>query len=181
MPRTPLDEEPEFFAAPAGTRVRVFTWLSFAVIAGFVVFNVFLAREIQAAPRQFWLVVLSPCVGLVVVIPVVLYARIRGYRLASGELQVVRLGRINRFALAGLERAEFVPNALTGARKIWGNDGAGAITGTFRSEALGKFEVLATYPGRTVALTWPDHTLVVSPEPPEKFAESVRLRAGLRR
>jgi hypothetical protein len=181
MPRTPLDEEPEFFAAPAGTRVRVLTGFSFAVIAGFVVFNVFLAREMRAAPRVFWPMVLAPCIGLAVVIPVVLHAWVRGYRLAPGELQVVRLGRVNRFALAGLERAEFVANALTGARKTWGNDGAGAITGDFRSDALGKFEVLATYPGRTVVLSWPDHRLVVSPEQPGKFAEAIRLRAGLRR
>jgi hypothetical protein len=116
MPRTPLDEEPEFFAAPAGTRVRVLTGFSFAVIAGFVVFNVFLAREMRAAPRVFWPMVLAPCIGLAVVIPVVLHAWVRGYRLAPGELQVVRLGRVNRFALAGLERAEFVANALTGGR-----------------------------------------------------------------
>jgi len=181
MPRTSQDEEPVFFAAPAGTRVRVLTGFSFAVIAGFVVFNVFLAREMHAPPRQFWPIVLAPCAGLAIVIPVVLHAWVRGYRLASGELQVVRLGRINRFALAGLEGAEFVPDALTGARKSWGNDGAGAITGNFRSEALGKFEVIATHPGRTVVLTWPDHSLVVTPEQPEKFAEAVRLRAGLHR
>jgi hypothetical protein len=171
MPRTSQDEEPVFFAAPAGTRVRVLTGFSFAVIAGFVVFNVFLAREMHAPPRQFWPMVLAPTIGLAVVIPVVLHAWVRGYRLASGELQVVRLGRINRFA----------PAALTGARKSWGNDGAGAITGNFRSEALGKFEVIATHPGHTVVLTWPDHSLVVTPEQPEKFAEAVRLRAGLHR
>jgi hypothetical protein len=181
MPRSSLDEEPVFFAAPTGARVRVLTGFSFAVIAGFVVFNVFLAREMHAPPRQFWPIVLAPCAGLVVVIPVVLHAWVRGYRVVPGELQVVRLGRVNRFALAGLERVEFVPNVLTGARKSWGNDGAGAITGDFRSEALGKFEVLATHPGRTVVLGWPDRRLVVSPEQPEKFAEAVRLRAGLHR
>jgi hypothetical protein len=56
----------------------------------------------------------------------------------------------------------------------------GAITGTFRSEALGKFEVIATDLGRTVVLQWSDHRLVVSPGDPEKFAENVRAMAGLR-
>lgn len=163
-----------------GTRVRVITGLSFGLIAAFVAFNVLLAREMRAPPRRFWPMVLAPCLGLAVVIPVILHARVHGYGLAAGELQVLRLGRINRYALTGLECAEFVPHALKGARKTWGNDGAGAITGTFRSQALGKFEVLVTDPARTVVLRWPGHSLVVSPGEPEKFAGAVRAAAGLR-
>ncbi|MBP6506481.1 MAG: hypothetical protein KA257_02855 [Opitutaceae bacterium] len=180
MPQAPSRTDPVFFSAPAGSRVRVFTWLGFGLIAAFVAFNGLLAREMRAPPRQFWPMVLAPGIGLAVVIPVILHAWVRGYRLVAGELQVMRLGRINRFALAGLERAEFAPRAMQGARKTWGNDGMGAITGTFRSEALGKFEVIATDLGRTVVLQWSDHRLVVSPGDPEKFAENVRAMAGLR-
>ncbi|MES2693827.1 MAG: PH domain-containing protein [Verrucomicrobiota bacterium] len=167
------------FAAPTGTRVKIMTWLSFGIVAGFVGFNIALAFYL---PRKaFWPVVLSPTVGLAVILPVWIFARIKSYQLGTGELQVLRVSRVNRFALAGLEQVEHDPQAMDGARKSIGNDGLGAITGNFKSKRLGKFEVLATDHKRTVVLRWPDHVLVVSPERPGDFVDEVRARAGLRR
>lgn len=178
MPRERQFEDVEF-AAPAGTRIKVVTWVSLGIVAGFVVFNIALAQHLPA--RKFWPVTLAPLTGLVILAPVWVFARIKGYRLAAGELVVVRVKRANRFALAGLTAVEQDPQAMKGALKTIGNDGLGAITGRFRSKRLGKFEGLLTDPGLAVVLRWPERTLVVSPERPGDFVAEVRARARLRR
>lgn len=178
MPRERQFEDVEF-AAPTGTRIKVVTWLSVGLVAGFVIFNIALSRHLPA--KSFWPVVLAPMTGLLILTPVWLFARIKAYRLAIGELVVVRIKRVNRFALAGLESVEHDPQAMKGAWKTIGNDGLGAITGSFRSKRLGKFEGLLTDATRAVVLRWPDRTLVVSPERPGDFVSEVRARARLRR
>lgn len=178
MPRERQLEEVEF-AAPTGTRIKVVTWVSFGIVAGFVVFNIALAQYLPS--RKFWPVALAPLTGLLVVGPVWIFSRIKGYRLAAGELVVTRVKRVHRFALAGLESVEQDAQAMKGAWKTIGNDGLGAITGRFRSKRLGKFEGLLTDPARAVVLRWPDRTLVVSPEKPGDFVTEVRARARLRR
>jgi hypothetical protein len=167
------------FSAPIGTRVRVVSVLVAAVFTAASSYNFVLARYLP--PKSFWPVVLAPALGLLVVVPVAVHARVRGYRVASGELQVIRVGRVNRFALADLERVEHDPRAMEGVRKTIGNDGLGAVTGNFRSKKLGAFEAFVTDTARTVVLRWPDHVLVVSPERPGDFVEEVSAHAGLRR
>jgi hypothetical protein len=167
------------FSAPTGIRVRVVTALSFSIVVLLVVFNFALTRYLP--PKAFWPVLLAPTAGLAVILPVWIFGRVTGYRLSAGELQVVRVGRVNRFALAGLVQAEHDPHAMDGARKTIGNDGLGAITGNFKSKKLGKFEALLTDLPRAVVLRWEDHALVVSPERPADFIAEVRARAGIRR
>lgn len=178
MPRERQFEDVEF-AAPTGVRIKVVTWVSFGIVAGFVIFNIVLAQYLPA--RKFWPVALAPLTGLLILVPVWVFARIKAYRLAAGELVVVRVKRVNRFALAGLEAVEQDAQAMKGAWKTIGNDGLGAITGSFRSKRLGKFQGLLTDASRAVVLRWPDRTLVVSPERPGEFVAEVRARARLRR
>lgn len=178
MPRERQFEDVEF-AAPTGTRIKVVTWLCFGLVAGFVIFNIALSRHLPA--RSFWPVALAPWSGLLIIGPVWIFSRIKAYRLTSGELRVVRVKRVNRFALAGLESVEHDKQAMKGAWKTIGNDGLGAITGSFRSKRLGKFEGLLTDAAHAVVLRWPDRTLVVSPERPGAFVAEVRARARLRR
>lgn len=173
--------EPAAFGAPVGTRVRVITALSLGLVLAFVVVDLVLALVMRAKPAVFWAMTLSPLVGFAVIVPVWIYGRVTGYRIDGGELQVLRVSRVNRFGLAGLESVEADGEPLKGAWKTIGNDGLGAITGNFRSKKLGKFEALLTDPPRGVVLRWKDHTLVVSPERSQEFVETVRAHAGLRR
>lgn len=178
MPRERQFPDAEF-AAPTGTRIKLVTWVSLGIVAGFVVFNITLAQHLPA--RKFWPVTLAPLIGLVILAPVWVFSRIKGYRLTDGELVVERVKRANRFALAGLTAVEQDPQTMKGAWKTIGNDGLGAITGSFRSKRLGKFEALLTDATRAVVLRWPDRMLVVSPGRPGDFVAEVRARARLRR
>jgi hypothetical protein len=177
-PRAPV--EVIAFPAPVGRRVRVVTVLSVAVIPFFCLLDFFLYRTLHLRSPAFWPMILAPTVGLVVVLPIVFFQRVLRYRVTSDALEVVRPGRVNRFPFADLQAVNVDPRAMEWAFKIFGNDGAGAITGQFRSRKLGVFRALVTDRDRSVVLRWPDLTLVVSPDRPEEFADAVRARAAWR-
>jgi hypothetical protein len=178
MPSHSRDFETLNFAAPIGTRVRVVTALVGAILVTIGLIPFFLRSIGARAPDELaWL---GPAIALPVVVAALLLAVVRGYRLVGEELHVIRLGRVNRYPLAGLAQAETNRNAMAHAWKKWGNDGLGAVTGSFRSKQLGAFEVLLTDVNHAVVLRWPGRTLVVSPDREAFFVESVRTRAKLR-
>lgn len=171
--------EPAEFGAPVGGRVRFITWLCVAVIAGAMVLDVALAFGLHLPVKSRWAMVLAPLAGVLVVVPVFLFSQVLGYRVGGGELAAVRRGRLTRFKLDGLQGVEVDPEAMKFSVKIFGNDGAGAITGRFRNLRLGAYEALVTDRARSVVLRWPDRCLVVSPDRPAEFAAAVRAHAGL--
>ena len=166
------------FAAPVGPRVRVVTLAVFLALALLTLANL-LWPPVHGGEETFWPALLGPAVALPIAVPLLLWACVRGYRLVGGELHVVRLGRVNRFALDGLLGAEPDHAALDGAWKIWANDGLGAVTGRFGHKRLGRFDALVTDGRCAVVLRWPDRCLVVSPDRPREFAAACRERAGL--
>lgn len=180
MPRRADHFETIEFAAPIGVRVRFVTLIVLAVLAAVAVFNVAWAWGRPSAARGLWPMVLAPLAGLILTGAVALFSRVCGYRLVERDLQVVRLGRINRYPLEGLTAVESDRAALQGAWKKLGNDGLGAITGRFSSRKLGPFVALVTDPAQAVILRWPDRCLVVSPDRTGYFVEACRERAGLR-
>lgn len=167
------------FGASVGGQVRLFTWLSFAIVGAAVLLDIALALGLRVPAKSTWAMALAPLVGLVIVGPVFLYSQIRGYRLIEHELLVVRRGRVNRFLLEGLQSVAVDPEAMKFSLKIFGNDGLGAITGRYRNVRLGGYRALVTDRDRAVVLRWSDRCLVVSPEHPVEFAAAVRARAGL--
>lgn len=181
MKREFLDET--FDPASACLRVRAMTGLSFLVvfISGVVAGAMALSGD---APRASWLKglgsALAPALGLLIVHTIWLGARVRGYRLVGDVLIVDRFLHKPRFTLAGLASVEPDRAAMSGARKIVGNDGLGAIAGRFHSGKLGPFRAYVTDPAHAVVLRWPDHVLVISPDRDFEFAEAVRPRAGLK-
>jgi hypothetical protein len=178
MPSPSRDFETLNFAAPIGTRVRVVTALVGVILVALGLIPFFL-RSVgaRATDPLAWL---GPAIALPVVVAALLLAVVRGYRLVGEELHVVRLGRVNRYSLAGLAQIETNRSAMAHAWKKWGNDGLGAVTGRFRSKQLGTFEALLTDAEHAVVLRWPERTLVVSPDREAFFVESVRARAKLR-
>lgn len=172
-------ETVDFAVAAPGRRMQVITWMVVAIFVVSIGFNIWLAAQLPA--RKFWPVVLAPLVGVPIVLGAAWFARIKRYRLAEGELQVIRGWTTNRFALAGLVRVETGPAVLQGMRKRMGNDGLGAITGEFRSKRLGDFEIYATDTAKAVVLHWPDHCVALSPENTESFVTAIAARTGCRR
>lgn len=166
----------DFTPAPAGARVRLITLLSF--VAVIVMVAVIPLLTLRARPAPPWPVFAGIYLAPVIALAVWVTARIRCYRLAGAELQVHLPFRIVRFPLEGLQEAIPDRAALRGARKIVGNDGLRAISGRFRSRRLGRFHAYVTDAERAVVLRWPDRCLVVSPDQPAWFIETVRRRAG---
>ncbi len=166
----------DFPPAPAGSRVRLVTLLSFAGVLVMVAVIPLLTRRARPVPP--WPVFAGIYLAPVIALAVWLTARIRCYRLAGAELRVRLPFRAARFPLAGLLDAVADREALRGARKIVGNDGLGAISGRFRSKRLGRFHAYVTDAERAVVLRWADRCLVISPEQPAWFIETVRRRAG---
>lgn len=177
MPAHSRDFETLDFAAPIGTRVRVVTALVGVILVAIGVMPIFLGSVGARSPQAAWL---GSAIALPIVVAVLLLAVVRGYRLVGEELHVIRLGRVNRYPLAGLEEVESNRSAMAHAWKKWGNDGLGAVTGSFSSKQLGAFEALLTDVEQAVVLRWPGRTLVVSPDRAAFFVESVRTRARIR-
>jgi len=159
--------------------VKVISWLAVAVIAGAIALNLALGFGLNLPVKSRWAMGLAPLVGLLVVLPVYFHSQVLGYRVGGGELVAVRRGRLTRFSLQGLQGVEADPEAMKFSWKVFGNDGAGAITGEFRNRRLGDYEALVTDRDRAVVLRWPTRCLVVSPDRPADFVAVVRAHAGL--
>ena len=179
--RASHSSEPRTFNAPVGTRLRVVTILTFGLLAVIALVNVTIAFWKGPDARVFWTLIATAPLGFVIVLPIAWFSRITGYRLEGDELHILRVGRINRFPLRELQAAESDPHAMKRARKLWGNDGLGAITGSFRSPTLGKLSAFLTDLDRSVVLRWPDRVVVISPDRTEEFVAEIRARAGLPR
>ncbi len=153
------------------------TLLSFVavVIVGTVVV-VLMLQERRPPP---WPVFVASGIAPVIVAAIWFTARIERYRVVDEELRIELPFRTVRFSLAGLQGATPDREALRGARKIVGNDGLGAISGRFRSKRLGRFHAYVTDAEHAVVLRWPGRCLVISPQHPSLFVETVRKRAGL--
>ena len=174
-------DEPVEFAAPVGRRVRLVTGSCLLVVGILAVIAVaFIVGGVGPVQRS-WPATLAPVIAAAVMVPIMLYSRVLGYRLTEHELQVLRIRRVNRFAFDGLQGVEVDPKATAWSIKTFGNDGLGAMVGRFRNRKLGAYRAFVTDLGRTVVLRWPGCCLVVSPDRPEEFAAEVRLRAGLGR
>ena len=179
MSRAPSSFAPLAFAAPIGVRVRMVTILVFAITAVMAFLPSWL-HDFDAHRSGFNVSWLAPAIALPIILVILTLAIVREYRVTGDQLEVVRLGRVNRFPLAGLADISANPAAMHRAWKVWGNDGLGAITGRFRSRQLGTFEALLTNPPQAVVLRWPDRTLVISPDRTPYFVETIRERANLR-
>ena len=172
---------PVRFSAPLGLRVRLTTTACIALcpVLAVVVFALHHRGIIPADAR--WPALLAPVAILAVLIPVILTAWVRGFRVEAGTLVVERVFRTVRLPLAGLTSAALESDALRGAIKLFGNDGAGAITGWFASKRLGRFRAFVTDLDNAVVLRWADRTIVVSPDRPASFVSAIRIQAGLAR
>jgi len=174
MPGVAHRPDETFAPAPAGTRVRVMTWIVIMVFVALV------AIQAAAMPRHsatdYSIAVCAPLAGVPIVAAVWWFARIRAYRLEGSEMVVVRPQFPVRFSLEGLTSIEPDRDPMAGARKRRGNDGLGAVSGTFRSRKLGAFRTYVTDCEHGVVLRATAGTLVVSPAQPAIFIDAVKRR-----
>lgn len=166
-----------FAPAPAGRTVRLATRLV-VIVVGVVVVVLALAL-----PRRPGDTVAALALSALVVLALVVHwfcARIRGYRVVNGSLVVVRSLSSVTIPLHGLVSARADAAAMSGAWRLWGNGGFGAISGRFSSAKLGRFRAYVTDARRAVVLCWSDRCVVVSPADLARFIVALRpfLRAA---
>lgn len=100
---------------------------------------------------------------------------IRGYTVTPDAIGVHRLFWTTRLPLAGLQSAQFEPDAMRGSIRTFGNGGLFSFTGFFRSKALGAYRAFVTDLHRTVVLRFSSRTVVVSPAAPEDFVHEITV------
>jgi len=100
---------------------------------------------------------------------------IRGYTIAADVLLVHRLFWTTRLPLAGLQSAEFEPEAMRRSIRLFGNAGLFSFTGFFRNKLLGAYRAFVTDQHRTVVMRFLKRTVVVSPAAPEEFVHDLAV------
>jgi hypothetical protein len=66
------------------------------------------------------------------------------------------------------------PEAMSGSIRLAGNGGLFAFTGLYRSRRLGNYRAFATDPENSVVLTFSERIIVVTPNDPRGFVESIQ-------
>ena len=131
-----------------------------------------LGVAISAIWRSHAVLSWAALVPLAIILGGILFT-IRGYTVAPDAILVHRLFWTTRLPLAGLQSAEFEPDAMRRSIRTFGNGGLFSFSGFYRSTALGTYRAFVTDPHRTVVLHFPTRTVVVSPSAPEEFVQDI--------
>jgi hypothetical protein len=156
------------FGAPRGRTLKITTTLCLLICFGIPVIGLF---NYSSFP--------GPVLWSVMLLPLMLVAgtacfMIRGYSVTDGALIIHRLGWNFRMELAALLEVKADPAALKGSIRLAGNGGLFAFCGWFRNARLGVFRAFCTDTAHAVILRFPDRTVVVTPDQPEKFVSAVK-------
>lgn len=155
------------FGAPLGRTVKVTTILALFVCLGIPAIGLVNYSDFPGPLR--WTLMLFP---LLFVAGTAAFM-VRGYSVTDGAVIVHRLGWDFRIELASLISAQADPAALKGSIRLAGNGGLFAFCGWFRNRKLGVYRAFCTDIAHAVVLRFPDRTIVVTPDQPEKFIAAV--------
>lgn len=103
-----------------------------------------------------------------------LFFSVNGFSVRNGQLLVHRLGWATKFELAQLSAFNVNPHAMMGAIRLFGNGGCFCILGRYRNEVIGNFHAYVTDPANSVVLEFGTHKIVISPDDPQAFVETLR-------
>ncbi len=104
---------------------------------------------------------------------------VRGYVIEEHRIKIRRLLWSTHLPLTGLQSVESHPGALRKAAYQFGNGGYFSYCGWYQSKELGPIRPFVTDRERTVVLRYPKRTIILSPDRPEEFVQSLRSKAGL--
>lgn len=158
------------YPAPWGRPLVVISVLATVLCLGLTFFEWSRVTGPPLGMPAFWL----GCLPLALVIGCALFT-IRGYALTPDTLLIRRFLWSTRVPLAELKSAEYLPGAMRGSIRTFGNGGFFSVTGLFWSRPLGSYRAFVTDLQRTVVLRFPGRTLVLSPESPEDFVRVVSV------
>lgn len=103
-----------------------------------------------------------------------LFFSVSGFSVRNGQLLVHRLGWATKFDLSKLSAFEANPHAMMGSVRLFGNGGIFCIIGHYRNGVLGRYNAYVTDPARAVVLDFNTNRIVVSPDDPQAFVETLR-------
>ena len=132
----------------------------------------------RSLPSGGPLAILIPAAPLALLLGSALFL-VRGYEIAGGELLILRLLWTTPLSLDGLRSVEADPESLKSSLRLFGNGGLYSFTGLFRNKALGRYRAFVTDHRNAVVLVWDRRTVVISPDRPGYFVDTLRRRRGL--
>jgi transcriptional regulator with XRE-family HTH domain len=103
-----------------------------------------------------------------------LFFSVSGFSVRDGQLLVHRLGWATKFELAQLSAFSANPHAMMGSIRLFGNGGFFCFIGYYRNSVIGSFRAYVTDPAKSVVLEFGDRKIVVSPDDPQAFVETLR-------
>lgn len=156
--------QPITFRAPWSRQLKWLTALATAILLGMPF--LLLAKAPATESRLYDIAILLPPAIFVLS---ALFA-IRGYQVDRDSLLILRPAWHTRIPLQGLTAVEVDPEAMRGSVRLFGNGGLFGFIGLFRNSKLGRYRVFATDTARAVVLRYPERTIVVTPDTPERFA-----------
>ena len=161
------------YLAPWSRSVKLVTLSSTVVLALAPVLGSNFGPHQFLAWRIFMLLI--PLLAL----PLGILFMVRGYRVTPRSIEIERFGWSTQLSVSGLKVVTADPLALTGSIRRWGNGGFFAITGQYSNGRYGRFRAWATDPARAVVLRYADHTVLLTPDEPQRFVQQVLQVAGL--
>lgn len=151
------------FGAPWSRQLK---WLTAIFSAVLVLIPLIMLRQTPPDAPSVYLV--SIWLPLAILALAALFA-VRGYIIEGDQLLVVRPLWQTRLTLRGLEEAEADAEAMKGSIRTFGNGGLFGFIGLFRNTKIGRYRAFVTDPAKCVVLRFPERTLVISPDNPQKM------------
>ena len=103
-----------------------------------------------------------------------LFFSVSGYSVKNGQLLVHRLGWSTKFDLARLSAFNANSHAMMGSIRLFGSAGLFSIIGHYRNGVLGHYRAYVTDSAKSVVLEFGTAKIVVSPDDPQSFVETLR-------
>ncbi len=108
----------------------------------------------------------------------VLFA-IRGYRLEGHTLKILRIGWSTSIPLNGVQAVHADERAMAQSSRVFGNGGLFGYIGLFRNARLGRYRAFATDPDNAAVLEYAERKIVVTPDNPQRFVQTVQSAIDL--
>jgi len=99
---------------------------------------------------------------------------VTGYAVSSSGLAIQRPLWATEIPISGLQRVSLEPAICNKSVRMFGNGGLYGFTGLYQNSSIGRYRLFATDPARSVVLTFPDRTVVITPAAPDAFVEHLR-------
>lgn len=153
------------FSAPWSRSVKISTVVAISLI---VAMNFLPLLPGATVPMVFVLIVLWAA------LLISLFLSVNGFSIKNGQLLVHRLGWATKFDLARLSGFEVNAHAMMGSIRLFGNGGLFCFIGLYRNAVIGRYRAYVTNPANAVVLEFGERKIVVSPDDPQAFVETLR-------